>query len=450
MKSSEGSVPPVSAGLAPSRRASSRPVHPASALALLAMVCFAFPLLTTLATPSNGSAQEWQRAQARARAEELQRLSEEQAREMRAHAHEVRVRAEQIRRLSEEEAVEARLRAGELQRLSEDRARELRLQARDLAGRAQQIVIRAQARVRLGVELDPDQGPEYDRQGVRVKGLLAESPAGKAGLRKDDIITHLNGLSLVEPLPDSNREDGLRRSESLPVQRLMELARDTEPGDQIEVRFLRNGRPETATFEAEEVGGGQGLTILPRTSGVRERILRIPEIHLDTLRIREQIIRVPELRFDTEFPFDSLRGRVLHFDTEFPFDSLRGGVFHFDTEFPFDSLRGGVLRGFALGDPQEPWVSMVYGRRLQGMELREMNPDLAHYFSTDAGVLVLDVDEEGELGLRAGDVILAIGDREVESVRDVRRILASYRDEERVTFQVMRQGRRIQVEGRMD
>jgi hypothetical protein len=400
MKSSEGSVPPVSAGQAPSRRASSRPVHPPSALALLAMVCLAFPLLTTLATPSNGSAQEWQRAQASARAEEM------------------RARAEQMRRLSEGQAVEARLRAGELRRLSQEQARAMRLQSRDLAREFQQVVIRAQARVRLGVELDPDQGPEYDRQGVRVKGLLPESPAARAGLRRDDIITHLNSLSLVEPLPDPDREGGLTRDESLPVQRLMELARDTEPGDQVEIRFLRNGRPETASFEAEEVGGGRGLTILPRTSGVRERTLRIPEIRLDTLRIREQIIRVPEFRFDTEFPFDS--------------------------------LRGGVFRGFALGDPQEAWVSMVYGRRLQGMELRDMNPDLAPYFSTDAGVLVLDVDQERGLGLKAGDVILAIGDREVESVRDVRRILSSYRDEERVTFQVMREGRQIRVEGRMD
>jgi hypothetical protein len=415
MNVSEGFMASVSGGQAPFRRASSRSARQPSFLALLAMVCLALPIFATLAYPSQGSAQEWQRAQARDR-----------AREVRAQAHEVRARAEEMRRLSQEQA------------------REMRAQSRDLAGRAQQVVIRAQARIRLGVELDPDQGPEYDRQGVRIKGLMDESPAAKAGLRKDDIITHLNGLSLVEPLPDSDREDGLRRSESLPVQRLMELARDTEPGDEVEVRFLRNGRSETATFEAEEVGRARGLTIIPRTSGVRERIIRIPEIHLDTLRIREQIIRVPELRFDT------LRGGVFHFDTEFSLDSLRGGAFHFDTEFPLDSLRGGAFRGFALGDRQEPWVSLVYERRLHGLELREMNPDLAPYFSTDGGVLVLDVEKDRELGLRAGDVILAIGDREVESVRDVRRILSSYREEERVTFQVMREGRRIPVEGRMD
>jgi hypothetical protein len=345
---------------------------------------------------------------------------------MRTHAQEIRAQADEVRRLSQEQAAE------------------MRLQARDLAREFQQVVIRAQARVRLGVELDPDQGPEYDRQGARVKGLLANSPAAKAGLRKDDIITHLNGLSLVEPLPDPDREGGLSRDESLPVQRLMALARDTGPGDQVEIRFLRNGRPETATFEAEEVGPRPGVSILPRGFGLREGTIRVPEIHLDTLRIREQIIRVPEFRFDT------LRGGVFRFDTEFPFDSLRVGAFRFDTEFPFDTLRGGALRGFALGDPQRPFVGMIYGRTFRGMELRDMNPELAPYFSTDRGVLVLDVDQDRELGLRPGDVILAIGDREVESVRAVRRILSSYGEEERVNFQVMREGRKIQVEGRMD
>ena len=413
MNVSEGTVASVSPGQSPPGRAFIRPAGPASVLALLAKVCLAFLLLTTLAAPSKGSAQEWQRAQASARAEEMRGRAEE----MRGRAEEMRGRADEMRG-----------RADEVRRLSQEQAAEMRLQSRDLAREFQQVVIRAQARVRLGVELDPDQGPEYDRQGVRVKGLLANSPAAKAGLRKDDIITHLNALSLVEPLPDPDREGGLSQSESIPVQRLMELARDTEPGDQVEIRFLRNGRPETATFEAEEVGTRPGVSILPRGFGLREGTIRVPEIRLDTLRIREQIIRVPEFRFD----------------------SLRGGVFRFDTEFPFDSLRVGTLRGFALGDSQRPFVGMIYGRTFRGMELRDMNPELAPYFSTDRGVLVLDVDQDRELGLRPGDVILAIGDREVESVRDVRRILSSYREEERVTFQVMREGRPIQVEGRMD
>jgi S1-C subfamily serine protease len=87
------------------------------------------------------------------------------------------------------------------------------------------------------------------------------------------------------------------------------------------------------------------------------------------------------------------------------------------------------------------------GGRIHGLDLRKLNAELGEYFSTDHGVLVLDADQDSTLGLRAGDVILAIGDREVEDVSDVLRILRSYEEEESVSFTVMRQGREQRVEG---
>ncbi len=332
---------------------------------ILVLLVLAPPLTALLGAPSGGWAQEWHLAQARAQAEELLSRSQEQAQEM-------------------------------------------RLLAQDLARELQQVAIRTRARVRMGVELDPDQGPEYDRQGVRVKGLRAGSPAEVAGLRKNDIITHLNGWSLTEPFPDPEREARLNREESLPVQRLTELAADLERGHEVEIRFLREGRQETVTLEVEDPGRPGAVMVLPRD-----------------FRMREGIVRIPELRFDT----------------------LRGGIFRFDPELRFDTLWGGVFR---YGDPPEAWAGLLRPRTLWGLEIREMSPELAPYFSTERGVLVLEVDEERELGLKPGDVILAIGDRDVESVRDVRRILSSYREGEGVAFQVMRHGQRTRVEGRMD
>jgi C-terminal processing protease CtpA/Prc len=437
------------------------PARSRLALPVMVILVSALALAALLAATSAGAAQEWQRAEARLRAEELRRLSQEQAAEARAraeylqqlvqerglefHAQREALRGElrEVRRLMEEQAREMRARTEEVRHLSQEQAEEMRLRARDLVRDLQQVVIRTRARVRLGVELDPDQGPEYDRQGARVKGLMAGSPAEKAGLQKDDIITHLNGRSLLDPLPDAEREARLDPQESLPVQRLMELAGDMERGDEVEVRFLRDGRRDTVTFEVEDLGRGAGVTVLPRVLGGRDVIVRVPEVRLDTLR-------GGVFRFDPGLRFDTLRGGIFHFDPEMGLDSLRGSWFRFDPELRFDSLRGGVLRGFALGGREEPIVGMLYGRTVRGLELRDMNPDLASYFSTDRGVLVLEVDEDRELGLRPGDVILAIGDREVETARDVRRILSSYREGERVTFQVMRQGRQTRVEGRMD
>jgi len=471
------------------------PARSRPALLMVVLLVSALPLAALLAATSGGAAQEWQRAEARLRAEELRRLSEEQAAEARAHAEylqqlaqeralqfraqrealrgelreaqrhmevqarEMRARAEEVRHLSQEQAEAMRLRAEEVRHLSQEQAEAMRLRARDLERDLQQVVIRTRARVRLGVELDPDQGPEYDRQGARVKGIIDGSPAEEAGLRKDDIITHLNGRSLTEPLADPERESRLNREESLPVQRLMELAEDMERGDEVEVRFLREGRRETTAFEAGDIAGSGGITILPRGLDSRERIIRIPGIRMDSLR--GDVFRFePDIRFDSlgagvyhfgpEMRFDSLRGGVYRFGPEILLDSLRGAYFRIDPQVHLDSLRGGALRGFAFGDRGEPVMSMLYGRTVQGLELRDMNPDLAPYFSTERGVLVLDLDEDRGMGLKPGDVILAVGDRDVEAVRDVRRILASYESGERVTFQVMRQGRQIQVEGRMD
>ena len=62
-------------------------------------------------------------------------------------------------------------------------------------------------------------------------------------------------------------------------------------------------------------------------------------------------------------------------------------------------------------------------------------------------LLVLAVDEDSTLGLMAGDVIQAIGGREVEDQGDVMRILSSYEDGETVAFTVVRKGSVREVEG---
>jgi len=101
----------------------------------------------------------------------------------------------------------------------------------------------------------------------------------------------------------------------------------------------------------------------------------------------------------------------------------------------------------ALFRGENNFAFSVFDRRTHGVEFQELNPELGAYFSTDRGVLVLEVDEDSTLGLRPGDVVLSVGDREVEGIRDVLRILGSYEDEEAVNFTVMRQGRETRVEG---
>jgi serine protease Do len=88
-----------------------------------------------------------------------------------------------------------------------------------------------------------------------------------------------------------------------------------------------------------------------------------------------------------------------------------------------------------------------------GVEVMELNPDLAEYFDTRTGegVLVTRVAENSgaaRAGLRAGDVILRVEDRTVRRVEDLHAAVAEHRAGDSVEVTVQRRGReeRFQVE----
>jgi hypothetical protein len=89
------------------------------------------------------------------------------------------------------------------------------------------------------------------------------------------------------------------------------------------------------------------------------------------------------------------------------------------------------------------------GGPLADLELVKVNPGLAEYFGTSEGLLVVDAPEDSSLGLRAGDVILAIGGRHPTTPAQAMRILGTYEANESIAFQIMRQKRRMTVNGKM-
>lgn len=82
-----------------------------------------------------------------------------------------------------------------------------------------------------------------------------------------------------------------------------------------------------------------------------------------------------------------------------------------------------------------------------GLELVDMNEGLGEYLGISEGVLVASADDGSALGLRAGDVILSIGGRAVQDPGHARAIVASYRPDETITFEIMRERRRTTVTG---
>ena len=82
----------------------------------------------------------------------------------------------------------------------------------------------------------------------------------------------------------------------------------------------------------------------------------------------------------------------------------------------------------------------LLGRRA---ELTSMHPDLALYFGIDRGVLVLRVDPEQQLDLRAGDVILAIDEQPVNRPTDVMLQAARSEADQALALELMREGERV-------
>jgi S1-C subfamily serine protease len=74
-------------------------------------------------------------------------------------------------------------------------------------------------------------------------------------------------------------------------------------------------------------------------------------------------------------------------------------------------------------------------------ELVTLTPDLGRYFGTDKGVLVARAPDDASLGLKDGDVIVAIGGREPQSGPHAMRILRSYQPGEPVEIKILRDRR---------
>jgi membrane-associated protease RseP (regulator of RpoE activity) len=111
---------------------------------------------------------------------------------------------------------------------------------------------------------------------------------------------------------------------------------------------------------------------------------------------------------------------------------------------------GGAASPFGGETPGgSPMRMLMSGRSLSDLELVKVSPQLAEGLGISEGLLVVDVGSDTSIGVRAGDVIVSIGGRRPSSPPHAMRILSTYDAGEAVQFEVMRQRRRITVNGRM-
>lgn len=292
------------------------------------------------------------------------------------------------------------------------------------------VFSRTWRRSMIGVTISYDQGDDLDRQGARIEEVQDDGPADEAGFMAGDIVVRVDGRSVFDPLENRAAERAIDMDRSVPVQRFVSIVGQLEPDEPVEFEVLRDGRTRTLTVTPEDAQLFGALNYVG-----------------------------PNLRFDPDGLRGSLEdmGQRWNYSIEprvFQLDSTRAGAFRFFG----DSLV--ELRGDALGFRRDlcsglgtrsgqanVWV-IGGGNCVEGVELLELNPELGEYFGTERGVLVSEVAEESPLGLRPGDVLLAIDGREVTDIEDVRRILRSYEDDEEFRLRVRRHGNEMEVLGR--
>ena len=108
------------------------------------------------------------------------------------------------------------------------------------------IVMNRKARLGIKVNL---QARDTDSLGAYVESVSPNGPAAKAGLRSGDVITKLDGQSV---LTGGEADEDADTRQSLPGLRLIELAARLQPADTVPIEFLRGKGRKTVSVITEK------------------------------------------------------------------------------------------------------------------------------------------------------------------------------------------------------
>lgn len=283
--------------------------------------------------------------------------------------------------------------AGDLAAQERERSRERAPVEMERIGPGGSMDIVMTRRARLGVKVNL-QARASDSIGAYIEGVTPGGPADKAGLQSGDVITRLDGTSLL------GGDSKVESERSLPGMRLIELAAKLEPNDTVKVDYRRGKDSRSAKLVTQDDP-------------------------------------------DNVFVFNG-PGEPRRYSFRGP-GGERGFAFGFGGDMDSEMRRNFEQMHLEL----DRMPRMMYMDDREDLELVGLNPELGAYFGTTEGVLVVRVPKESTLGLKGGDVVQAIDGRKVTGTSQLHRILRTYDGEESVKFEVMRNKRKETVTGKM-
>lgn len=239
-----------------------------------------------------------------------------------------------------------------------------------------------------------------EARGVGVTEVVKDSPAEKAGLRKDDVILRFEGDSVTS------------------VRKLTRLVSEVAPDQNVRLAISRGGSEQEvavtmgkrnnsfgAMHKFEFPQGPDGFKGLKELEGLK---------HLGELKGLENFKHLEELKGELK----GLEG--------FKMMTPPGNVWNWEGQGP-----GGDGMVFAFGN-----------HRRIGVSTMQLTKQLADYFGVaeGTGVLVTAVTEDGpaaKAGVKAGDVITAVDGEKIDGAGDLTRTINKKKDGD-VTITVIR------------
>lgn len=280
-----------------------------------------------------------------------------------------------------------------------------------------------------------------DVETVRIERVYPGSPAAAAGLRSGDEIVRWNGSTAVD--------------DALEALRL-------QPGDTIRLRVRRGDERDRDLLVIATDRPRELVAFTPGREGFFGLSAEeMAQVEKQLSKQREEMARI--FGENGRLRILSGEGRDGTWELRLKLDSLalHADSLHKGIQLMLRDSLGPQLE--ALSDqirimiPEGPTRTvMALGRRsVAGAEFEEMNEGLARYFGTDDGALVLRVSPgtpAARAGLRAGDVVLEVDDRAVDSVGDIRNAVARAQGDRTraVQLEVLREGRRQEVDLRWE
>lgn len=254
-------------------------------------------------------------------------------------------------------------------------------------------------------------GMGYDGQGVLVNRVLDGSPADRAGLRHGDVIVRFNGRSAESP------------------EQLTRLVRDGRVGQTVSLTIVRDGDRRTLSAR---LGNRPDDEDVPQDGTSRFKMKdQNPMDHPDMEDDHGDMDDHGHNDMDDHghSDMDDRKEKKLE-------DKQLGDMKDFGDMKVFEGRPGMNGRAFMFG----------MGRGRLGVRTEDLSSDLAPYFDAPAGggALVMEVlkDTPAErAGIKAGDVIVRVGDDKISDADDLIRAMRSA-PAGRLSVTVMRHGSR--------